>query len=145
MATNDGRIDSLLNDIEKGSYPVGKLTKEIEQEQLGILQYVLDEENNFLTDAEQNQLVFILTILWNLRRTKSIVSVDELLDLEDRIWEASDKGNFPYDIDIQEVDKVPDDIFAILLDAVEYDHLTPIGSNWLMVKGLVLASVLKSS
>ena len=139
------KIDEILYAMEKGEWTAEQCMDETRREQRGIFDYLFREENELLTSNENHQLLFMHAIFWKLRKSKQVISPNEIEELEDLIWAESEIDDFPYASALPEIEALDDEIVAVIIDCVdnEIHSITGVGAQWIMIKGFVLAILLR--
>lgn len=143
MSESD-KIDHILKDLESGALTPEDYLTDTNNEQPALFRYLFLDENEMLTSREKDQLIFLHGILWNLRSRDRIVKQEDIEILEEEFWAEKEAGLFPYDTAHAAIEKLSDDTFSIIMDCTETDdfELTRAGSEWLMIKGFVIAALI---
>ena len=139
------QIDQVLVDMENGVWTAEICLEESRQQQPGIYDYLFTDENDFLSNEEKNQLIFLHAILWKIKTVDHVVQPEDIESLEEAYWEENEKANFPYDSDHPQLDALSDEVVGVVLDCTdaEIHELTEVGAEWILIKGMVLATMLK--
>ncbi len=138
------KIDQILLDMENGIWTADLCLPETQRIQPVIHDYLFADDNDFLTIPEKNQLIFLHAILWKIKSVKDQIVPQAIEDLEEEYWNENEDNNFPFDSEHPKLDALPDEIVAVVLDCCDSSihGLSEIGAEWILIKGLVLASLL---
>ncbi len=127
--TIDWAVDLVLDSEEHDD----ELWQTIEEQQPGVLAYLLDEEQNAFTETEREYMLNLLMIMWAAIRKKEAAPVapidpQALADAEERNWEqleAQSSTKFKERIDVFFENTDQEDLLAFLEDAMLEDEESP--------------------
>ena len=140
------QIDDLLSRMEAGELSMEASLDACAQDQPMLLDYLFQEEHDLLTETEKNQLLFLFSVLWQIKNRKQEIQANEIEDLEEAIWTENEIDNFPYSSSFPLIESLDDEIFALVIDCAdkEIHEITEVGEEWILVKGFVLACLLNT-
>jgi hypothetical protein len=127
--TIDWAVDLVLDSEDHDD----ELWQSMEEQQPGILAYLLDEEQNAFTEAERDYMLNLLMIMWAAIRKKDAapaapIEPQTLADAEERNWEKMERETstkFRERIDVFFADTDQEDLLAFLEDAMLEDEESP--------------------
>jgi hypothetical protein len=144
--TIDWAVDLVLDSEDHDD----ELWQTMEEQQPGVLAYLLDEEQNAFTEAEKEYLLNLLMIMWAAIRKKDAVPASPidpqiLADAEERNWEkleAQGSTKFKERIDVFFESTDQEDLLAFLEDAMHEDEESPVTKEGREPMFVLLKSVL---
>jgi hypothetical protein len=144
--TIDWAVDLVLDSEDHDD----ELWQTIEEQQPGVLAYLLDEEQNAFTETEREYMLNLLMIMWAAIRKKDAaptgpIDPQTLADAEERNWEkleAQSSTKFKERIDVFFENTDQEDLLAFLEDAMLEDEESPMTKEGREPMFVLLKSVL---